>query len=152
MPAAEPQQTVRTSPEAPSQQASLQATQAPSLPHPDGATAAGTRITGATAEPPASSSEASESEAEAPAATEEQAGWSLANMFLGGIKSMGRAVQITGKLVEQVNDEAQTVMGRYVSVRPTPLELQRLLVDCLHVLSVLLGNNEEDWPCSLWLK
>jgi FF domain len=47
-----------------------------------------------------------------------QAGrWGLSTVFLAGIKSMGRAVKLTGQMVERVNDEAQDAMGRYTRVQ-----------------------------------
>ena len=67
-------------------------------------------------------------------------GWGLSNVFLAGIKSMGRAVKLTGKVVERVNEEAQDAMGRYTRVRTIDLpdgsaNLRRTFtVCCCHVL------------------
>jgi hypothetical protein len=54
---------------------------------------------------------------EAPEAVEEPArGWRLAQIMLGGIKSMGRAVKISGKVVDKVNSEAQDALRNYKKV------------------------------------
>ena len=44
-------------------------------------------------------------------------GWTLSNVFLTGIKSMGRAVKLTGKVATRVNEEATEALGRHVRVR-----------------------------------
>jgi hypothetical protein len=61
-------------------------------------------------------------------------GWGLSDVFLLGIRSMGRAVLLSGKVVEAVSSEAQAAMGRYVQVRPCSsrvwLSLQTMSLGC----------------------
>ena len=69
---------------------------------------------------PSGAGDTSGSEAEDAASTSGQdarGGWGLSGAFLLGIRSMGRAVQISGKVVEAVSSEAHSALGRYVKVR-----------------------------------
>eukprot|EP01025_Chloroclados_australasicus_P026473 TRINITY_DN2632_c0_g1_i1.p1 TRINITY_DN2632_c0_g1~~TRINITY_DN2632_c0_g1_i1.p1 ORF type:complete len:373 (-),score=62.89 TRINITY_DN2632_c0_g1_i1:434-1444(-) len=60
-------------------------------------------------------------------------GWGLANVFLGSIKSMGKAVKITSSVVEVVNNEATHVMhdynkrGQYSKLNETERQYMELL-------------------------
>lgn len=45
--------------------------------------------------------------------------WSLASVMLSGIQSMGRAVKVSGAVVERVNTEAQAALSQR-RVRPPP--------------------------------
>lgn len=63
-----------------------------------------------------SSSAVTERKMETQAQLQQHQGWGLSDAFLLGIRSMGRAVLLSGKVVEAVSSEAQAAMGRYVQV------------------------------------
>ena len=51
-----------------------------------------------------------------PAATQ----WSLAGAMLSGIQSMGRAVQVSGDVVDRINTETQAALQSGVCSKPPP--------------------------------
>lgn len=66
-------------------------------------------------------------QAQAPAAAKEPEAapapsFSLASVMLSGIESMGRAVKVSGAVVERVNEEAQAALAQR-QVRAQPFEM-----------------------------
>lgn len=66
----------------------------------------------------------------------QQPQWSLASVMLSGIESMGRAVKVSGAVVERVNLEAQAALAQR-RVRPLRHHLARLPVLSPDVLGLV---------------